>query len=516
MSERKNWDAITIGSGLGSLSAAAALANQGKQVLVLERLANFGGAATVYRHGNLTMEASLHETDGDTVFNPDGVFQRLGLSDTVDPIETDIFYEVRGGPLAEPIRVPHGLTKAALALQTALPDDAPALESYFDELRQLYLGTSELEAMGSRGPSVLLSLLFSGQLFAMIGNVRRTISDRFDAMFHSSEAPKFALGAVLPYFDNDPEVMSYFAYAAIYARYVETGSYSFRGGSQALTRALMKRIRAAEGEARHNVTVKNILLDSDGAACGVAYENSNGDMFEVHAPIIFGGTAPQTLAAMLPEEQSADFAERYAKNEPSISLFSLSLGLNRPAEDFGVSAYSTFIYPERMTRYCDYAEAAKAFAGDPEAVPPYIVADYGRLNTGLAKPGDLHHVTLAGVDKLEWWADLDEASEMARRKNWIDFLITDLNRHYPGIADAIAHSEIATARTMHNRLGTPGGEVYGFRPTVSRLFGSRPNAQTAIKGLWLSSAYTVSGGYSGAMHGGLMAADAALRAERKD
>jgi phytoene dehydrogenase-like protein len=72
MSSDPSWDAIVIGSGLGGLTAAAALANRGKRVLVLERHATFGGAATVYRHGPLTMEASLHETDGDTVYGTHG------------------------------------------------------------------------------------------------------------------------------------------------------------------------------------------------------------------------------------------------------------------------------------------------------------------------------------------------------------------------------------------------------------------------------------------------------------
>jgi choline dehydrogenase-like flavoprotein len=40
MSEANHWDAIVIGSGLGGLSAAAAFANRGKRVLLLERLAN--------------------------------------------------------------------------------------------------------------------------------------------------------------------------------------------------------------------------------------------------------------------------------------------------------------------------------------------------------------------------------------------------------------------------------------------------------------------------------------------
>ena len=100
---------------------------------------------------------------------------------------------------------------------------------------------------------------------------------------------------------------------------------------------------------------------------------------------------------------------------------------------------------------------------------------------------------------------------MTRRKRWIDALVADVDRRFPGFAGAVSQAEIATARTMKNRLGTPSGEVYGFRPTPSRLFGRPPSAATSIEGLWISSAYTVSGGYSGAMHGGLMAADAAFR-----
>jgi cation diffusion facilitator CzcD-associated flavoprotein CzcO len=60
----RQFDAIVIGSGLGGLTAGALYARAGHRVLVLERNENFGGAATVYRHGALALEASLHEIDG--------------------------------------------------------------------------------------------------------------------------------------------------------------------------------------------------------------------------------------------------------------------------------------------------------------------------------------------------------------------------------------------------------------------------------------------------------------------
>jgi hypothetical protein len=60
----RKFDAIVIGSGRGGLTAGALYARAGHRVLVLERNVQFGGAATVYRHGSLAIEASLHEIDG--------------------------------------------------------------------------------------------------------------------------------------------------------------------------------------------------------------------------------------------------------------------------------------------------------------------------------------------------------------------------------------------------------------------------------------------------------------------
>src|SRR5271166_4603096 len=128
------------------------------------------------------------------------------------------------------------------------------------------------------------------------------------------------------------------------------------------------------------------------------------------APVIFAGAAPAALAEMLPEGERAAFTRRYAKLEPSISLFNVSLGLSRPASDFGVSAYSTFTYPDDLMRYAALPRATAAFGREPAgATPPYVIADYGRLNTGLRQPGDLHLVSLCGVDRLVWWDGLDEA-----------------------------------------------------------------------------------------------------------
>jgi all-trans-retinol 13,14-reductase len=509
------WDAIVIGSGLGGLSAAAWMANHGRRVLVLERLANFGGAATIYRHGSLTMEASLHETDGDTVFGPNSVFTRLGLANAVEPMRTDMFYEVRGGSLAGPVQVPHGLDNACDALKKALPFARVELETYFRELSSLYRTLRDLEELSIGRPSNLLRSLFSGRLLRLARAARSTLARRLDSIFGAHEAAKFAVGGPIAYFDDDPAELSFLLFVGIWSRYVESGSYYFRGGSRALTMALVQHIKEGGGEALRSCNVTSILLDARGGAAGVVYQDSDGSVHEAYAPIVFAGAAPSAVAAMLPDTLRAAFSRRFARYDPSISLFNVSLALSRPASDFGVAAYSTFIYPERMRRFSDWPHAAAAFAKDPpDVMPPYVIADYGRLDSGLRQPGDPYLVSLCGVDRLAWWGGLDEAAELARRRRWIEALVADVDRHYPGFAGAVTQSEIATARTMRSRLGTPSGEVYGFRPTPARLFARPPSTSTSIKGLWISSAYSISGGYSGSMYGGLMAAEAASRAPR--
>ena len=94
----------------------------------------------------------------------------------------------------------------------------------------------------------------------------------------------------------------------------------------------------------------------------------------------------------------------------------------------------------------------------------------------------------------------------------MDRIIADLDRQYPGIADAIVQREMATAETFHQYLNTPGGALYGFAPE-SRGF--TPLAETAIAGLYLASAFTGGGGFTGAILGGAWAARAAARSDAK-
>jgi all-trans-retinol 13,14-reductase len=115
-----------------------------------------------------------------------------------------------------------------------------------------------------------------------------------------------------------------------------------------------------------------------------------------------------------------------------------------------------------------------------------------------------------GLDRIENWARLAPEEKRTCKEHWMDRIIADIDRQYPGIAGAVVHREMSTAETFHRYLNTPSGALYGFAPE-SRGF--MPLAETTIGGLYLASAFAGGGGFTGAILGGGWAARAAARAD---
>ncbi|MDM7489997.1 NAD(P)-binding protein [Rhodococcus sp. CSLK01-03] len=133
------YDAITIGSGLGGLTAAALYARAGHRVLVLERNDDVGGAATTYRHGALTIEASLHQTSGlGNPIDPKArILRALGIIDELEFVPIGTFQEVRGHLFDSPFVLPHGFEAADAALTARFPRHRSAFRRFFERVGAL-------------------------------------------------------------------------------------------------------------------------------------------------------------------------------------------------------------------------------------------------------------------------------------------------------------------------------------------------------------------------------------------
>jgi hypothetical protein len=233
-----------------------------------------------------------------------------------------------------------------------------------------------------------------------------------------------------------------------------------------------------------------------------------------YAPVVFGNAAPQRLAEMMPDDRRAPFLAPYARWRPSTSLWTISIGLSRPAAHFGVQSYSTFVLPGWLKTLRQFCEMSAVMGEAPGLrVPAYVFVDYGRIDSGLNQSAPFLG-SFCGIDRIENWAGLSSEVKRERREQWVERIIGDLDREFPGIAAAVVQREMATAETMQRYLNTPDGAVYGFAPDASRGL-NQMTPRTAISGLWLASAYVSGGGFTGAMLGGAAAARAAIKAQGK-
>ena len=127
-------------------------------------------------------------------------------------------------------------------------------------------------------------------------------------------------------------------------------------------------MREAGGACEATRDASAILLEDD-RVCGVRHQARDArDSQEDIAPIVFGNAAPSVLAAMLPERARTSFSALYNDRSPSISLWTISLGLGRRSREFGVRRYSTTILPTWMKALADITQLGRFFATTPERV----------------------------------------------------------------------------------------------------------------------------------------------------
>jgi all-trans-retinol 13,14-reductase len=515
---KDQFDAIVIGSGVGGLVAGALYARSGRSVLVLERNPSVGGAASVYRIGDLTIEASLHELDGlDDGDTKSSVFRHLGLFDTIEFVEVGDLFEVRSPVLGDPFVMPAGLENGRVASSARFPQHASALDDYFRRLVAVREAVRYVAAARAkpRWRQLLGAPLFPLRTAAVLRERKRSVGGALHELFGDDEAVKLALCAHLAYYGADAATMWFPFFALAQASYHVGGGHYPRGGSKMFATRLADLITEAGGEIRTGRRATRILCE-DGRVAGVAHVDAakdDGQPDSAATSLVFGNAAPNALAEMLPEKERRALVAAYSDRSPSTSLWTIALGFDRPPRELGVSSWSTVVFPDWLRGLAELRDCAALLADAPAGRLPYFIfVDYSHVDTGLT-PSAPYLGTISGLDRIENWRGLGGAAYNDRQARWIDALVAALDKEFPGLAGAVVQSDMTTARSIESYLGTPGGAVYGFAPEPGKAGFARP--QTPVTGLLLASAYTGFGGYSGSIMGGAAAAGRAIRASRR-
>lgn len=516
MAETKKYDAVVIGSGLGGLTAGALLAKAGYSVCLLERNFSLGGAASVFKVGPLTVEASLHQTSD--ARNPRDVKHRilseLGILDDIEWLPTDVLYKARGGPLAAPFELPKGFAAAHDALAERFPDKSAAIGTFLGEVEQIHDSLWTLkQAREEQSFAKLARGLWEAAPAAETW--QNSLDEIFTRDFAGCEELKCALGANLLYFSDDPKRTWWIYYALAQGAYIASGGAYIKGGSRQLSLKLAKCITKAGGVVRLGRDACAIETDADGNAVAVRHVARKARDFEerIEAKVVLANCAPAVAASMLPEAGQTRMEAVFGKLRLSTSLFCANFGLSQKPASVGLTDYSTIVMPKEMTRFDQYGAGATLMSGAPSgAMPLYAIANFTALDSQLwDEPPAL--VSVLGLDRLDNWRSASREESLERRERWLDALQAELDRDYPGFSSLVTTRGLLNAFSMAGYLNTPEGAVYGFAPLPAEepiLAGFPRTPHTPIGGLYLASAFGGEHGFNGAM---LTGAEAARLAE---
>lgn len=503
-------DIAIVGSGLGGLMAGALLAKRGFSVALYERSDHFGGAASIHRPAGLTIRDGRSGTADPTRRH----LAELGLLDGLPLVDVAELYEVRGGPVGAPFRLPRGFAAAREAVAGRFPDAARGALRILNDMA----GLARAQDPGAAGSALSRLPRMGRDLWPIASGWNRTLAEVFARTLRDHEAAKFALAANLLWFDDNPADLWWPHFALAQARDIAQGGHFLRGGAPVLIERLVDVIRASGGTATAGRPVRDILLAGDGSARGVVHtDDEGGDEEPVGAGVVLANAAPTVVTGMLPDAARPGFVSAFRGRPLSISLFAAHFGLSRRPADLGLAARSTVLVPDWMDGLDDVARCGQLLGGGPDGRLPLLeVVDVSA--TADPSDGPPFVVTVVGVDRLANWEGLEPAAHDDRRDAWLGAIEAGLDRQFPGFRAAITSRLLATAATHARGLNAPGGALTGFAPMSPQtpIWKGYPRAcDTPVPGLLLASAYAGAGGISGALAAGGLAAEQITRAPRR-
>ena len=470
---------VVIGGGLGGLTSAALLAQDGYNVTLLEQHSIVGGCATTFRRKGFICEVGLHEMDG-VYTNPQikKIFDKLDVYKHVEMLKAPEFFKVttKNGSFV----MPDGLEESKKALIEKFPNEEAGVIKYFDILKQISDTLAKIQAL-----KWYEYLIFPLIAYPIIRYRDKTVTEVFANLFEDEEL-KLILNTNVQYYNDTPDTLSFLLYCVAQYSYYRGGGYFIKGGSGRLSDYLASVITQNGG---------SVITKANVTACtptSVSYEYKK-ESITITADTIISNLSPSDTYALfdIPYQESREIAS---------SLLTTYIGFSKNIKEvYGVGAYSNFFYDD-IASVAEFNSMIKKDLTERG----FVFVDYSQIDAALTKDPHKSFGAVCMTDFLEEWEGLSPEAYKAKKLELEATIVKKLEVHYPELSKYIEYIETGTAKTVQRYIKTPNATAYGYKPTPKQFFKIPQVKSKKIDNLYFVGQWVIAGGFSPAISSGYM------------
>jgi phytoene dehydrogenase-like protein len=492
------YDAVVIGAGNGGLTAAATLAKSGMKVLLLERHNIPGGAATSFCRGRFEFEVALHQLSGMGTPAKPGLLRleldKLGVTQELEFVElTDLYHVAR--PDGFRLTLKPDRDQSLSALQEAFPAEKDALDRFFDLLAKY--ANDMIAAFVFRDPEPSRQKYPHLYTYAF-----RNTKDILDEHF-ADPLLKAVLAVYWGYLGVPPTRLAFAYLAMIFFAYMEFKPFHIRGGSQALSNALLNRFITCGGTARFNCGAKKIRV-ADGEVKGVV----TADGEEIVTRHVIANISPIAVYTQLMDSDclpESVYSEMKGRNL-STSALTMFIGFDCEPEQLGIGESTNFLMDST-----DISENLIDRMKTPDISDELMVLScYDVADPSFSPPGTCQ----ANVVTLKYgepWLRIPPRQYTDVKYRCAEAMLKRVEQIYPGARDHIEEIEVGTPLTHMRYLGHPLGAIYGWEQLTKDSLFFQPGRHSPIKGLLFAGGWTGDCGFEPTLRSGIAAAKSIIR-----
>ena len=505
----QKYDAIIIGSGIGGLCTAALLSLKGKRVLVLEKHFKIGGWTHTFRRKDYEWDVGIHYIG--QVHKPYSPIRRLFdlISDGklewshMDKNYDRIIFPERSYDFVAPRE------QFVENMVSYFPKEEKAIISYMDLLDQV--ATNSRSYFTNKAlPGILGTITYPFMTRKFFSYSDRTTFDVLSGL----TSDQHLIGVLTGQWGDHglPPKQSSFAMHAMVARhYLDGGNYP-KGSSRRIAETISDLIEKNDGILAVNASVNKIKIHN-GNAIGVIMEN--GDEIEAKTIISNAGVVNTIDKLLDNKNRHSRIKEKLQKVKQTESYVCLHIGLNKSAEELGLSNTNLWIYPGY-----NHDHNVQSYIEDSDAEFPVVYVSFPSAKDQAWNENHAGCATMEAItfSKWDWYANWQEFPWKKRgqayenaKETLSDRILDIVFEQVPGIQNALDYKELSTPLTIHDLANYQKGEMYGINHDSNRFRQRWLRPQSDIKNLFFTGQDITTAGVSSALFSGMLTASSILK-----